>query len=241
MKRVAVFSDIHGNLQALTSIIEDINKSNFDQVIYLGDIIGAGPNPKECLDILIDSNIKVIKGNHEIYQTNEEIAGDLLTPEELEHRNWIHDQLDEEELKYLHELPMEREELICGHLMTFSHFFLNDSKTYFESLKILGNEKIFEAVHSIETDYLFIGHSHDAFQINNTTLLTCLGSSGCRKNNTTFYTILEIYPDNVVMIKKELNYDRKTFEKEVKSIDYPNREKMAEIFFGITIKEEEKQ
>ena len=68
MKKIAIFSDIHGNLQALKSIIEDIDKENFDEVICLGDIVGVGPNPKECLDLIMDSKIKMVKGNHEIYQ-----------------------------------------------------------------------------------------------------------------------------------------------------------------------------
>ena len=239
MKKIAVFSDIHANLQAMTSIIEDIDKSSFDKVIYLGDVIGFGPNPKECLDILIDSNIKVVKGNHEVYQTNEEVAGELPVNEQ-EHRNWIHEQLSSEELDYLHDLPMEIEELIEGNLFTFSHFFLDESKAYYESLKVLGDKRIFDLSNKIETDYMFFGHSHDPFQINNTSLVTCVGSSGCRKNNTTFYTIIEIDSNNVRITKKEIPYDRKAFEKELMKNDYPDRERVADIFFGIKIKEEEK-
>ena len=87
---------------------------------------------------------------------------------------------------------------------------------------------------------MFFGHSHDPFQINNTSLVTCVGSSGCRKNNTTFYTIIEIDSNNVRITKKEIPYDRKAFEKELMKNDYPDREKVADIFFGIKIKEEEK-
>ncbi len=238
MRKIALFSDIHGNLQALNSIVEDIDKDVFDEVIYLGDIVGFGPNSKECLDILIDSNVKVVKGNHEIYQINEELVKDHLEDNEKEHRDWIHNQLTTEELEYINNLPMEIEELIEGKLFTFSHFFLNENKDYFESLKVLGDEKVFEISNKQETDYMFIGHSHEPFQIDNSKLVTCLGSSGCRKNNTTFYTILEIDSNNVGIIKKEIPYDRKTFEKEIKNNDYPDRERVAEIFFGIKLKDE---
>ena len=54
------FSDIHGNKEALTAIIEDIKKENIDEVICLGDTIGIGPNPKECLDLIINNNIKMV-------------------------------------------------------------------------------------------------------------------------------------------------------------------------------------
>lgn len=235
MKKIAVFSDIHANLQALESIFKDIDNDNFDEVIYLGDIIGVGPNPKECVDMFMDSKIKVVKGNHEIYLTTPDQTFNKLTPEEIKHRDWIRSNLDENELSYLEKLPMSIDLLIDGKLFTFSHFFLNDKKDYFESLDILGTSKEYEVINKQESDYLFVGHSHDDFQISNESLYTCAGSSGCRKNNTTFYTIIEVRDGIVKIYKKELIYDRKTFEKEINKNDYPNRDKTAEAFFGVKI------
>ena len=232
MKRIAVFSDIHGNLEALESILKDIEKNNIDEVIYLGDVIGLGPNPKECLDTIMNSRIKMVKGNHEIYQLNEDLYYNYLTENEREHRDWIKNKLDDNEINYIKSLPMTIEELIDGKLFTFSHFFFNDDKNYFQPLTILGNNQIFEVARSMETDYMFIGHSHDAFQINNSGLFTCVGSSGCRKNNMTFYTIIEIEDKSVRITKKELEYDRKTFEKKMKE-EYPDIERVKEVFFGL--------
>jgi predicted phosphodiesterase len=48
--RFAILSDIHGNLEALRAVAEDIDRSNVDEIICLGDSIGYGPNPAECLD-----------------------------------------------------------------------------------------------------------------------------------------------------------------------------------------------
>lgn len=238
MKKIAVFSDIHANLQALQSILEDIDKDSFDEVIYLGDIIGNGPNPKECIDMFMDSKIKVVKGNHEIYLTVPDQTFNKLTHEEINHRDWIGSQLNENELNYLEKLPMSIDLLIDGKLFTFSHFFLNEKKCYFESLDILGTNKEYEVINKQETDYLFIGHSHDDFQISNGYLYTCVGSSGCRKNNTTFYTVIEVCDGIVKIYKNELSYDRKTFEKEINKKNYPNRDKTAEIFFGVKINKE---
>ena len=232
MKRIAVFSDIHGNLEALKSILKDIEKNNIDEVIYLGDVIGLGPNPKECLDTIMNSRIKMVKGNHEIYQLNEDLYYNYLTENEREHRDWIKNKLDDKEINYIKNLPMTIEELIDGKLFTFSHFFFNDDKNYFQPLTILGNNQIFEVARSMETDYMFIGHSHDAFQINNSGLFTCVGSSGCRKNDMTFYTIIEIEDKSVRITKKELEYDRKTFEKKMKE-EYPDIERVKEVFFGL--------
>ena len=80
---------------------------------------------------------------------------------------------------------------------------------------------------------MFIGHSHDAFQINNDGLFTCVGSSGCTKDNKTFYTILEIIDKSVRITKKELEYNRKEFEKIMKQSDYPDIERAKSDFFGL--------
>lgn len=66
-KRIAIISDIHGNLEAMEAVLNDIKKQDIDEVICLGDSISIGPNSKECVDLLIDNNIKSVLGNHEIY------------------------------------------------------------------------------------------------------------------------------------------------------------------------------
>ena len=50
--RVAVFSDIHGNIEALTSILKDIKSKHADIIISLGDIIVFGPSSNECLSLI---------------------------------------------------------------------------------------------------------------------------------------------------------------------------------------------
>ena len=47
--KVAVFSDIHGNYQALCAILKDIRKNNIDKIIYLGDAVSLGPDSSLCL------------------------------------------------------------------------------------------------------------------------------------------------------------------------------------------------
>ncbi len=235
MKKIAIFSDIHGNIQALTSIMNDIRSDTFDDIYFLGDMIGFGPNPKECVDLLRNANIKIVKGNHEVYQTNDEIARKLLTEEELTHRDWIRKQLDDSEFEFINKLPMSIETIIEGKLYTFEHFFVNETKDYYEVLTILSSDKQYEVAANKATDYMFMGHSHDPFQINNGSLFTCVGSSGCRRDDKTFYTVLEIGKKNVKIYKKEVKYDREEFERTIKEKDYPRKEIFADTFFGIDL------
>jgi len=61
----AIISDIHSNLAALRAVLEDIKKRGVEEIFCLGDIVGYGPDPKECLDLIIENHIASIMGNHD--------------------------------------------------------------------------------------------------------------------------------------------------------------------------------
>lgn len=63
--RIALISDIHSNLEALNAVIDELNKIGYDELICLGDIIGYGPEPEACLNIVFEKANVIIKGNHE--------------------------------------------------------------------------------------------------------------------------------------------------------------------------------
>lgn len=61
----AIISDIHGNLDALQIVLADIEQRGIEQIYCLGDIIGYGPNPCECLDLVIEKCAWSLMGNHD--------------------------------------------------------------------------------------------------------------------------------------------------------------------------------
>lgn len=60
----AIISDIHANLEALEAVLKDIKSKNIQDIICLGDIIGYGPNPRECLKLAQEFKF-CLRGNHE--------------------------------------------------------------------------------------------------------------------------------------------------------------------------------
>ncbi len=60
----AIISDIHSNLEAFNVVLEDIERRGIADIICLGDVIGYGPNPKDCLDLANDFRLCLL-GNHE--------------------------------------------------------------------------------------------------------------------------------------------------------------------------------
>lgn len=61
----AIISDIHSNLEALTAVLADIDKRGIKTVYCLGDVVGYGPNPGECLDLVIERTRWCVLGNHD--------------------------------------------------------------------------------------------------------------------------------------------------------------------------------
>lgn len=64
---IAIISDIHGNLPALNSVLEAINKLGCSRIISLGDVTGYYTQPGECIDILKELNVLHLRGNHDEY------------------------------------------------------------------------------------------------------------------------------------------------------------------------------
>ena len=65
MDPIAVISDIHSNLEALTAVLEDIAGREVGRIVCLGDVVGYGPQPKECLDRVIEHCPVTLMGNHD--------------------------------------------------------------------------------------------------------------------------------------------------------------------------------
>ncbi|MEW6615952.1 MAG: metallophosphoesterase family protein [Thermodesulfobacteriota bacterium] len=61
----AVLSDIHGNLEAFNAVLDCLYKEDIDRVAFLGDIVGYGANPNECIDLLKDIADILVAGNHD--------------------------------------------------------------------------------------------------------------------------------------------------------------------------------
>ena len=89
--RRAIVSDIHGNLEALQAVLDDIDGQNVNEIFCLGDIIGYGPNPCECIDLAMNFDLCIL-GNHD--------QGALFDPEGFSSGAeraifWTRDQLEE--------------------------------------------------------------------------------------------------------------------------------------------------
>lgn len=232
--KIAVFSDLHGNYQATKAILEDIKGNSFDEIICLGDIIGIGPKSKETLELILNSKIDIVLGNHDLYYVKGlEIDNQITEESEKNHHHWVHDcikDIPKEKLNY----PLSKEIDIDGKKILFQHYMLSNDIYPFERISIRKIEDIEEYCRNMDCDYMFIGHEHKAFEVHeNNKYIICIGSSGCVKTNKTFYTIIDTNDGNISTTKKEIEFDREGFINDIKSFKYPDQEFIAKVLLGI--------
>ena len=104
---IAIVSDIHGNIDALEAVLEDITRHSVSQIFCLGDIVGYGPEPAECVQSIIGLCDSTVLGNHEamffiaqqILEEDWEVA--IGRPLQL-----ANEQLNQDQRSWLANLPM---------------------------------------------------------------------------------------------------------------------------------------
>ncbi len=114
--RIAIISDIHGNLEALKKTVEVLNDSHVDEIICLGDVVGYGANPNECLALVQETTPYILLGNHD------EAAIDISKTEYFNPfarvaAEWTNKQLTKENEEFIRNLPhtLERHGLLFVH------------------------------------------------------------------------------------------------------------------------------
>jgi predicted phosphodiesterase len=105
--RYAIIADIHGNLEAFQTVLDDIKTQNIQQIVCLGDVVGYNANPKECLDIVRAMNVPIVKGNHDEYCSSEDqLEG--FNPHAAEAVIWTRNQLTTDDRQWLRDLKYTR-------------------------------------------------------------------------------------------------------------------------------------
>jgi diadenosine tetraphosphatase ApaH/serine/threonine PP2A family protein phosphatase len=105
--RYAILADIHGNLEAFEAVREDIEqRGGVDELWCLGDIVGYGPNPRECLELLRQKKHICLAGNHDGAAIGKIDTSDF-NPDAAAACHWTAKQLTSEDVDYLGSLPLK--------------------------------------------------------------------------------------------------------------------------------------
>lgn len=116
MDKIAIISDIHGNIPALNAVLDDIKKKKITKIICLGDLVGKGPNPAEAVDIIKKECSTVLIGNWDKIVSKEND-----NENDFEMAKWARKRLGKERLKYIKNLPFSLDFYISGKLVRLFH------------------------------------------------------------------------------------------------------------------------
>lgn len=105
--KYAIIADIHGNLEALQVVLEDCKAQKVTHYACLGDVVGYNANPKECLDIIRNMGMPIVKGNHDEYCSSD-MELDGFNAHAAEAVSWTRKQLNEEDRKWLRDFKYLR-------------------------------------------------------------------------------------------------------------------------------------
>ena len=211
--RIAIISDIHGNLEALKATLQDIEKRNVDKIICLGDTIAKGVHPKECLELVRKKCEIVIQGNTDSYFSMEHKDIDKLPEQEQKRIKWNQSLITEEDRKYLLNLPFCYEFYMSGSLVRLFHATPTvNNKAVLNVDSIETKFKMFLPSENTCTqkvaDVVIYGHIHHPYldKIYNKTLIN-VGSIGNSfdviRNDDKDSSVLETIKSNYLIIEGE--------------------------------------
>lgn len=157
--KMAIFSDIHSNLEALTRFFDITSEMNIDRYICLGDIVGYGANPAECIDLVGQavSNIVFTQGNHDaavLWNTTpygmNKVARDSIL--------WTMDQLDEPHMVFLQKMKMSF--TMAGMMFCHANPYNPGGWRYVNNRKYASR-----TFRGCRNSLIFIGHTHTPLYI----------------------------------------------------------------------------
>jgi len=228
LTRIAVLTDIHGNLPALEASLEAIEQIGVDQILCGGDLVGYGPHPNEVCQLIEERGIATIYGNYDyaIAREEEDCGCAYVTAHDRELGQqsvaWTLAQTDEDSKSFMHDLPFDlRFEVgrMTAHLVHGSPRKVNEY--LFEDKPA----SLYARLAAAERDpVLVFGHTHKpwAHSYGGVLFVNC-GSVGKSKDGDPrgAFAILQPAKDTVEVTIERVDYDADAVAREVRRVGLP--------------------
>ncbi len=237
--KVAVISDIHGNMQALEPVLSDIDIEKCEKIFCLGDLAMAGPEPvcaiKKVKALYEQGKLELIQGNTDemIANYSDEISAKVknafpIMGAALENDAEI---IDSDLKMFLKELPKQKEIIIEGVKILLVHGSpRKNDENIFPELPLAQVEEMLECVNA---DLVLCGHTHIpcGYQTSKKQTVVNVGSVGrpFTQNPQACYVIIEFLNGNFEIKHKLLNYDKNAASRILAKRLFKGADKLAKI------------
>lgn len=153
--KTLIISDIHANLPALNAVLD--KESSYDILVFLGDVVDYGPNPKECLNFVKENADYYVRGNHDNaigYDADCNCMG-TFREYSVATREWHKKLLNEDDINFLRSMP-----LIDKFNIQEMSFYSAHASPQGNMFKYLNQDEITGDLEGIIADYILVGHTH---------------------------------------------------------------------------------
>ena len=237
--KIAVISDIHGNMEAVGAVFEDIKKENCDKVFVLGDYAMAGPEPVEAIEYFIKRkdapNFVMIQGNtdlmiadytEELYNSMKERAP--IMSEALKNDAEIINPTQKDFLKHL-PIQLEVEEEGVRFLLVHG----SPRKNNEDILPDTPMEEVEKMIENVDADIVLCGHTHIPCGFQTSTRKTVVNAGSVGRPFTpepkACYLTIKVENGKCVFLHKFVEYDKEKAAEKLKKREFNGAEKLADM------------
>lgn len=219
--KIAVISDIHGNIYALMRALEDIEDNKVDTIICLGDLVGYGPHPNEVISMIKRRNILCLKGNYDVSVVDgsytyirENSINSFSLP-------WAVDELRAANKFYLNSLPTS----LTLEFEDKKILFLHGSPNAINEYLLEGNDNTASIMENLKEDALVCAHTHipSIKKFGNKLFINdgSIGKPKIGRPNPT-YCLIEVEKNKPIKAEiKEITYEVKRIVKDMTMLKFP--------------------
>lgn len=244
--KVAVISDIHGNMEALNSVLEDIKKEEISKILVLGDYAMAGPEPNLAVDFFAEKlnnpDYVMIQGNTDlmIADYSEEMYETLKSkaPVMSEALKSDFGLLNSYQKEFLKNLPASKSIEIEGSKILMVHGSpRRNNEDILPDTKI---EDLEEIIKGVKEDIILCGHTHLPCGFQTTTKQTVVNAGSVGRpftaNPQACYLIINIKNGEALFEHRFVDYDREKASAKLKNRTFGGSEKLAEMLINPTVR-----
>ncbi len=240
--KIAIISDIHGNLYALNTVLNDIKNEKCEMIFCLGDLAMAGAEPNSTIEFVKNQDWKIIQGNTDemIAYFNNDVFDKVKSAAPIMANALKSDatEISEENKLFLKNLPKQMELNVDGLKILLVHGSpRKNNEEILPNMPIVEIEEIFK---DIDADIVFCGHTHIpcGYQTNSNITVVNVGSVGrpFTEIPNSCYAIADLNKGNISISHKFVPYDIDSAFNILKNRLFEGADKLADMLKNPTLR-----
>lgn len=236
--RIAVLTDIHANLPALTAVLPEVRRLDCERIYHAGDLVDIGPYPAEVVDLARACGMICVRGNHEAWLMGDAPVGlgqGLRDESEMEHEQWTLSQLDPAQRDFIRRMPPIIKETIDGVHLSVVHFALAaDGCSISDVNPRWSDGRILDLFAGTPGALVCYGHLHERCFNGRHRGRHFLnpGAVGCSHRGEARFATVDITAGRFAIAEHRVAYEREPLLAAFDVFEVPARDFIRKVFFG---------